>query len=52
VLIVAVQWMFQLRRMSNEEQILGASFPEGTAYFAKTPKIIPSLLSTRAFSRW
>lgn len=52
VLIVAVQWMFQLRRMANEEAILRASFPEGAAYFAATPRIIPSLLSTQAFSRW
>jgi protein-S-isoprenylcysteine O-methyltransferase Ste14 len=43
VLIVAVQWMFQLRRMSNEEKVLGDSFPECAAYAAKTPKIIPSL---------
>jgi protein-S-isoprenylcysteine O-methyltransferase Ste14 len=50
VLIVAVQWMFQLRRMSNEEKVLGASFPECAAYFARTPKIIPSLLSAQAFS--
>ena len=52
VLIVAVQWMFQLRRMANEEKVLGASFPEGAAYFAVTPKIIPSLFSAHAFSRW
>jgi protein-S-isoprenylcysteine O-methyltransferase Ste14 len=53
VMIVAVQWMFQLRRMSNEEKVLGASpFPECAAYFARTPKIIPSLFSTQAFSRW
>jgi protein-S-isoprenylcysteine O-methyltransferase Ste14 len=50
VLIVAVQWMFQLRRMSNEEKVLGASFPECAAYFARTPKIIPSLHSAQAFS--
>ena len=48
VLIVAVQWMFQLRRMSNEEKVLGASFPECAAYTAKTPKIIPTLFSRYA----
>jgi protein-S-isoprenylcysteine O-methyltransferase Ste14 len=48
VLIVAVQWMFQLRRMSNEEKVLGASFPECAAYAAKTPKIIPALFSRYA----
>jgi protein-S-isoprenylcysteine O-methyltransferase Ste14 len=48
VLIVAVQWMFQLRRMSNEEKVLGDSFPECAAYTAKTPKIIPTLFSRYA----
>jgi protein-S-isoprenylcysteine O-methyltransferase Ste14 len=43
VLIVAVQWMFQLRRMTNEEKVLGAAFPECAAYAARTPKIIPRL---------
>jgi protein-S-isoprenylcysteine O-methyltransferase Ste14 len=43
VLIVAVQWMFQLRRMSNEERVLRASFPEYAAYAARTPKVIPRL---------
>ena len=44
VLIVAVQWMFQLRRMANEEKVLGAAFPECAAYAAGTPKIIPRFL--------
>jgi protein-S-isoprenylcysteine O-methyltransferase Ste14 len=48
VLIVAVQWMFQLRRMSNEEKVLGASFPDCAAYAARTPKIIPTLFSRYA----
>lgn len=43
VLIVAAQWMFQLRRMTNEEKVLGAVFPECAAYAARTPKIIPRL---------
>jgi protein-S-isoprenylcysteine O-methyltransferase Ste14 len=43
VFIVAVQWMFQLRRMTNEEKVLGAAFPECAAYAARTPKIIPRL---------
>ncbi len=43
VLIVATQWMFQLRRMTNEEKVLGAAFPECAAYTARTPKIIPRL---------
>jgi protein-S-isoprenylcysteine O-methyltransferase Ste14 len=44
VLIVAVQWMFQLRRMANEEKVLDAAFPECAAYAARTPKILPRLL--------
>jgi protein-S-isoprenylcysteine O-methyltransferase Ste14 len=43
VLIVAVQWMFQLRRMSNEERVLRSGFPEYAAYTRRTPKIIPTL---------
>jgi protein-S-isoprenylcysteine O-methyltransferase Ste14 len=41
VLIVAVQWIFQLRRMSNEERVLRSVFPEYAAYAARTPKIMP-----------
>jgi protein-S-isoprenylcysteine O-methyltransferase Ste14 len=44
VLIVAVQWMFQLRRMTNEDKVLDAAFPDCAAYAARTPKIIPRLL--------
>jgi protein-S-isoprenylcysteine O-methyltransferase Ste14 len=43
VLIVAVQWMFQLRRMANEEKVLGAAFPEYATYAARTPKVLPRL---------
>jgi protein-S-isoprenylcysteine O-methyltransferase Ste14 len=43
VLIVAAQWMFQLRRMTNEEKVLGAVFPECATYAARTPKIVPRL---------
>jgi protein-S-isoprenylcysteine O-methyltransferase Ste14 len=35
VLIAAVQWMFQLRRMTNEERVLRASFPEYVDYAAR-----------------
>jgi protein-S-isoprenylcysteine O-methyltransferase Ste14 len=45
VLIVIVQWMFQLRRMTNEEKVIGATFPGYAAYAAKTPKIVPHVLS-------
>jgi protein-S-isoprenylcysteine O-methyltransferase Ste14 len=43
VLIVVVQWMFQLRRMWNEEQVLRSSFPEYAAYADRTPMVIPRL---------
>jgi protein-S-isoprenylcysteine O-methyltransferase Ste14 len=48
VLIVLVQWMFQLRRMANEEKVLAATFPEYAAYAAKTPKVIPRV----SYPRW
>ena len=50
VLVVIVQWMFQLRRMSNEERVLRSSFPEYDAYAARTPKVIPRLLYHRSLS--
>jgi len=43
ILIATVQWMFQLRRMTNEERVLRASFPEYSDYAALTPKIVPRL---------
>ena len=43
ILIAGVQWMFQLRRMTNEDRVLRASFPEYPDYAALTPKIIPLL---------
>ena len=42
-LIVVVQWLFQLRRMTNEEKVLRAAFPEYEAYAKRTPKVIPRL---------
>ena len=43
ILIGATQWIFQLRRMANEERLLSASFPEYAAYAARTPRVIPRL---------
>ena len=42
-LIVVVQWLFQLRRMTNEEKVLRAAFPEYDDYAKRTPKVIPRL---------
>jgi protein-S-isoprenylcysteine O-methyltransferase Ste14 len=47
ILIAAVQWVFQLRRMTHEERVLREAFPEYSNYAASTPKIIP-----REFLRW
>ena len=41
VLIAAVHWAFQLRRMVNEEKVLRAEFPEYAAYSQRTPRVIP-----------
>jgi len=47
IAIATAQWMFQLRRMTNEERVLKATFPEYATYAAKTPKIIPHLFRSR-----
>jgi protein-S-isoprenylcysteine O-methyltransferase Ste14 len=44
VVIVVVQWLFQLRRMTNEEKVLRAAFPEYADYARQTPKVIPCLM--------
>jgi protein-S-isoprenylcysteine O-methyltransferase Ste14 len=41
ILIAAVQWMFQLRRMTHEERVLREAFPEYGNYAALTPKFVP-----------
>ncbi len=41
MLLGAVQWAFQLRRMTNEERVLRSTFSEYTDYAIKTPKLIP-----------
>jgi len=41
ILIAAVQWVCQLRRMTHEERLLREAFPEYSDYAALTPKIIP-----------
>lgn len=42
-LLLAIQIAFQLRRMRNEEVILGESFPEYAAYKARTARLIPGI---------
>src|SRR5262249_45722611 len=43
IVIAIVQWMFQLRRMTLEEQVLKASFPEYAEYGVRTARVIPRL---------
>ena len=42
-IILLVHFGFQIRRMLNEERILGATFPEYTAYAQRTPRLIPGV---------
>jgi protein-S-isoprenylcysteine O-methyltransferase Ste14 len=42
ILLGAVQWAFQLRRMANEERVMRSTFSEYEDYANKTPKLFPS----------
>lgn len=42
-LLIAVQFAFQLRRMLNEEKVLGAAFPEYAAYMTRTARLVPAI---------
>lgn len=42
-LLLAAQIAFQLRRMRNEEAVLGEIFPEYAAYRGKTARLLPGL---------
>ncbi len=42
-LLLALQIAFQLRRMRNEEVVLGDTFPEYAAYTARTARLIPGI---------
>jgi protein-S-isoprenylcysteine O-methyltransferase Ste14 len=42
-LLLAVQIVFQLRRMHNEEAVLAATFPEYATYQARTARLIPRI---------
>jgi protein-S-isoprenylcysteine O-methyltransferase Ste14 len=43
VLLLVVQFGFQLRRMHNEELVLIASFPEYDTYRQSTARLIPGI---------
>jgi protein-S-isoprenylcysteine O-methyltransferase Ste14 len=51
IAILVVQWLFQLRRMVNEERLLASSFPEYAGYAARTPRVIPRLSDCWAMLR-
>ena len=42
-LLLAAQIAFQLRRMHNEEAVLGETFPEYAAYREKTARLLPGI---------
>ena len=42
-LLVVVQILFQLRRISNEEALLDRVFPGYAAYRQKTARVIPGI---------
>ena len=42
-LLLIVQIAFQLRRMYNEEAVLGENFPEYAIYKKKTARLIPGI---------
>lgn len=41
--IGVIHWLFQLRRMANEEAVLRSAFPEYESYSKSTPRVIPRL---------
>lgn len=43
LIIGAVHWGLQLRRMHNEERVLSAAFPDYADYSRTTPRVIPYL---------
>jgi protein-S-isoprenylcysteine O-methyltransferase Ste14 len=48
VLLIAVQWTIQMRRMHHEERVLSQTFPEYADYAARTPKFLPRLTTALA----
>ena len=48
VAIVVVHWIFQLRRMANEEKVLLATFRDYSIYAQTTPKVFPYYFSRRS----
>jgi protein-S-isoprenylcysteine O-methyltransferase Ste14 len=43
LVVLALQWMFQLERMKNEERVLSRVFPQYRDYAARTARLLPGL---------
>jgi protein-S-isoprenylcysteine O-methyltransferase Ste14 len=43
VVLAALLWALQLRRVRHEENVLQAAFPEYASYAARTPRWLPAL---------
>ncbi|HYM17093.1 MAG TPA: isoprenylcysteine carboxylmethyltransferase family protein [Micropepsaceae bacterium] len=43
ILVAAVQFAFQLKRMQNEERVLSNMFPEYAAYASRTARLMPGI---------
>jgi protein-S-isoprenylcysteine O-methyltransferase Ste14 len=43
VIIVVIQFLFQVRRMLNEEKLLYSYFPEYEKYMLKTARLVPAI---------
>jgi protein-S-isoprenylcysteine O-methyltransferase Ste14 len=43
LLLMALQFAFQVQRMKHEERVLAAAFPEYGAYRARTARLVPGL---------
>ncbi len=49
-ILACLQFCLQLRRMHNEEKVLGAAFPEYAAYAERTPRLLPGFRPARMFA--
>jgi len=43
LLLLALQFIFQLERMKNEERVLSCAYPEYRDYAARTARLLPGL---------
>jgi protein-S-isoprenylcysteine O-methyltransferase Ste14 len=43
LMVLALQFIFQLERMKNEERVLSRVFPQYRDYAARTARLLPGL---------